>query len=187
MVRTALNTDINRSMAAGTGMAIANADGTAGNPSYSILAGQRTRTCIIDNDTQSATALTAPQFSGRCVIPVAATIIEVDVMGGNGTLSGTAAQPTYTGTGSVQIGIGTVSGGSTTNNIFGTTNSLATASGKACALTSTSGTCSNGNTSSSSISIGATTLAAGSVLFVSAAAADATQTWYNVTIVYTVN
>ena len=87
----------------------------------------------------------------------------------------------------VEVGIGTVSGGSTTNNIFGTTNALATASGKACALTTTSGTCINGNTSSSSISIGTTALAAGSILFVSAAAADATQTWYNVTIIYTIN
>ena len=145
------------------------------------------RTCIIDNDTQSATALVAANFSGRCVIPAAATIVEVDVAGGTGTLNGTAAQPTYTGTGSVEVGIGTVSGGSTTNNIFGTTNALATASGKACALTTTSGTCINGNTSSSSISIGTTALAAGSILFVSAAAADATQTWYNVTIIYTIN
>jgi len=145
------------------------------------------RTCIIDNDSQSATALTAAQFSGHCFIPAASTIVEVAVMGGTQTLNGTAAQPTYTGTGSVQIGIGTVSGGATTNNIFGTTNSLATASGKACAMTTTSATCINGNTSSSTISIGTTTLAAGSVLFVSAAAADAAQTWYNVAITYTIN
>ena len=187
MVRTALNTDTNRSLAAGTGISVTNADGTAGNPTVTLSTANRTRTCIIDNDTQSSTALTAAQFSGHCVIPAAATIIEVDVMGGTQTVNGTAAQPTLTGTSSIQIGIGTVSGGSTTNNIFGSTNALATASGKACALTSTSGTCSNGNTSSGSISIGTTALAAGSVLFVSAAAADATQTWYQVAIVYVVN
>jgi hypothetical protein len=108
-------------------------------------------------------------------------------MGGTQTVNGTAAQPTYTGTSSVQIGIGSVSGGSTTNNIFGTTNALATASGKACAKTTTSATCINGNTSSGTISIGTTAIPAGGTLFVSAASADTTQTWYTVQIVYTVD
>ena len=56
-----------------------------------------------------------------------------------------------------------------------------------CALTGTAGTCINGLTSSATITISTTTLAAGDVLYVSAATADAAQTWYTVTVVYTVN
>jgi cytosine deaminase len=52
------------------------------------LAGvQVRRTCVIDNDTQSSTALIAAQFSGRCVIPAPATIVEVDLIGGTGVLT----------------------------------------------------------------------------------------------------
>jgi hypothetical protein len=43
------------------------------------------RTCIIDNDSQSATALTAAHLTGRCEIPFPAHIIEVGVWGGTGT------------------------------------------------------------------------------------------------------
>jgi hypothetical protein len=143
------------------------------------------RTCIIDNDTQSATALTAAQFSGHCAIPTAATIVEVDVMGGTQTVTGSATAPTFTGTGSIQLGKYTLNtSGSVTGLLSG---ALATASGKACALTATGGTCINGLTSSATITISTTTLAAGDVLYVSAATADAAQTWYTVTVVYTVN
>jgi hypothetical protein len=157
-----------------------------------LAAVQVRRTCVIDNDTQSATALTAAQLSGKCTIPAAATIVEVDLTGGTGTINGTAAQPTYSGTGSVQIGIGTDAGaGSTTNNIFGSTTSLATASGKACAITAAVGTpgttaCINGATSSST-AISTSTIAAGESIFISAAAADGAQTWYHVVIIYTIN
>lgn len=150
------------------------------------LAGVQTRrTCIIDNDSQSATALTAAQFSGHCVIPAAATIVEVDVTGGTQTLNGTAAAITVTGTSSIQIGKYTPNGGGTTNSLLSA--ALATVSGKACALTSTSGTCINGNTSSSSVTVSTTSLAAGDILSVTAATADAAQTWYNVAIIYTIN
>lgn len=141
------------------------------------------RTCVIDNDTQSATALTAAQFSGHCIIPSTSTIVEVDVVGGTQTLTGTATAPTFTGTSSIQIGkVGT--SGST--GLLSA--ALATASGKACALTTTSGACLlNGVTSSGTVTISNTVLTAGDVLYVSAATADAAQTWYNVTIIYTVN
>jgi hypothetical protein len=144
------------------------------------------RTCIIDNDTQSATALVAANFSGRCVIPAAATIVEVDVIGGTGVITGTPGGPTVTGTGSVQIGKYTPNGGASTTSLL--SGALATASGKACALTSTtSGTCINGTTSSNSVTISTTALAAGDVLYVSAATPDATQTFFTTVITYTVN
>jgi hypothetical protein len=117
--------------------------------------------CVIDNDTQSATALVAANFSGRCEIPAASTIVEVDVAGGTGVLTGTPAAPTVTGTGS--------------------------ASGQACALpTAGSATCGiMGITQAgSSLSITTTALNAGDVLYVSAATPDAAQTWYTVTIFY---
>jgi hypothetical protein len=143
------------------------------------------RACVFDNDMQSATALAVANFSGRCVIPAASTIVEVDVIGGTGVLTGSAAAPTVTGTGSIQLGKYTPNGGSSTTGLLSA--ALATASGKACALTSTSGTCINGNTSSSSITISTTALAAGDVLYVSAATPDAAQTWYSIAVIYTVN
>jgi hypothetical protein len=142
-------------------------------------------TCIIENDTQSATALTAAQFSGRCVIPSASTIIEVEVMGGTGTNNGIASAPAVSGTSSVQLGRYTPNGGSSTASLL--SGILATASGKACALTSTSGTCINGTTSSNSVTISSAAVGAGDMLYVSAATADNIQTWFNITIVYTVN
>jgi hypothetical protein len=164
---------------------------TAGAPAFrGIAAGDLPvptgrRTCIIDNDTQSATALTASQFSGHCTIPAAATIVEVDVMGGTQTLTGSATAPTFTGTGSIQLGKYTLStSGSVTGLLSG---ALATAAGKACALTATGGTCINGLTSSATVTVSTTALAAGDVLYVSAATADAAQSWYNVTVIYTVN
>jgi hypothetical protein len=164
---------------------------TAGAPAFrGIAAGDLPvptgrRTCIIDNDTQSATALTASQFSGHCTIPAAATIVEVDVMGGTQTLTGSATAPTFTGTGSIQLGKYTLStSGSVTGLLSGP---LATAAGKACALTATGGTCINGLTSSATVTVSTTALAAGDVLYVSAATADAAQSWYNVTVIYTVN
>ncbi|HEX4138375.1 MAG TPA: hypothetical protein VHY84_27440 [Bryobacteraceae bacterium] len=142
------------------------------------------RTCIFDNDTQSSTALTAPQFSGHCPIPAAATIVEVDVSGGTQTLSGTATAPTFTGTSSVQIG---KHGGTNSTGLLSAV--LATVAGVACALPATSGTClfNNAMTSSSTVTVSTTSLSAGDELYVSAANPDTAQTWYNVTIVYTVN
>jgi hypothetical protein len=144
----------------------------------------RRRVCTIDNDTQSSTALAVAQFSGHCVVPYAATIVEVDVSGGTQTLTGSNTAPTFTGTSSIQIGKHGVS--NSTGLLSGT---LATVSGVACALTTTSGTCifDNGLTSSSSVTISTTSISAGDELYVSSAVADATQTWYTVAIVYTVN
>jgi hypothetical protein len=118
------------------------------------------------------------------VIPAAATIVEVDVSGGTGTLTGTASAPTFSGTGSIQIG----KYGATNNDAL-LSAALATVSGVACALASTSGTCifDNGLTSSSSVSISTAALSAGDIVYVSAASPDTAQTWYNVAIVYTIN
>lgn len=150
-----------------------------------LTAAANRRTCVIDNDTQSATVLAAANFSGHCVIPAASTIVEVDVIGGTGTLTGVAAAPTVTGTGSIQLGKYTPNGGASTTGLL--SGLLAMATGKVCALTGISGTCINGTTSSGTITISTTALAAGDVLYISAATADGVQTWANVTVIYTVN
>jgi hypothetical protein len=65
-----------------------------------------------------------------------------------------------------------------------------TNSNKACAVATTSGTCISGLTSSSSITLaGGATVAvnAGDVLYVSSATADGIQTWFTITIIYTVD
>lgn len=139
------------------------------------------RTCMIDNDTQSSTALTAAQFSGGCEISQPSTIVEVDVWGGTGTIGGTIST---TGSSSINLQKYTPNGGATSTVLSG---ALATNSGQACALASTSGTCINGTTSSSSVTISTTALAAGDWLRVSAATPDGTQTWYRIAIIYTVN
>jgi hypothetical protein len=139
------------------------------------------RTCTIDNDTQSATALTAAQFAGGCKVPYAATIVEIDVWGGTGTLGGAI---TTTGASSVNLQKYTPNGGATATILSAP---LATASGKACAMTSTSGTCIDGTTSSSSVTISTTALSAGDWIQVSVATPDAAQTWYRIAVVYTVN
>lgn len=142
------------------------------------------RTCVFSNDTQSATALTAAQFSGNgCVIPVAATIVEVDVTGGTGVLTGSVTAPTYTGTSSVQIG---KTGASSSTGLLSA--ALATVSGKACAQSTISQACVlNGVTSSGTVTVSTTALAVGDVLYVTAATPDTAQTWYAVTVIYKVN
>src|ERR1019366_7446993 len=117
--------------------------------------------------------------------PAAATIVEVDVIGGTQTLTGSATAPTFTGTGSIQLGKYTLStSGSVTGLLSG---ALATAAGKACPRSPEIGICINGLTSSASVAVSTTALAAGDVLYVSAATADAAQSWYNVTVIDTVN
>jgi len=140
---------------------------------------------VLDNDTQSSAPLTAAQFSGRCVIPYAATIVEIDVIGGTGTVGGTAGSPTIAGAGSIQLGKYTPNGGTSVTGLL--SGSLPTSAGKACALTSTSGACINGITSSSTVTISTAALSAGDVLYVSAASPDSVQTWYSIAIVFTVN
>ena len=138
------------------------------------------RTCIIDNDSQSATALTAAQLTGRCEIPFAAHIVEVGVWGGTGT-----GTQTYTGTSSIQLARLRPNGGTTApvlSAVLATPNS-GTNSNKACAMATTSGTCTNGLTSSSTVTLaGGATVAvnAGDVLYVSSATGDGVQTWFTV-------
>jgi hypothetical protein len=142
--------------------------------------------CLIDNDTQSTTALLAAQFSGGCYIPTAATITEVDVLGGTGVIGSTSY--VFTGTSSINLLRYTPSSGSTATilvNSGGGAAPLATASGKACALTTFSGTCANTLTSSSTIKIGTTALNAGDWIYAASATPDTVQTWYRIAIIYT--
>ena len=139
------------------------------------------RTCTIDNDTQSATALVAAQFSGGCDIPAASTIVEVDAWGGTGVTGGTV---TTTGTGSFNLQKYTPNGGAVATLLSA---ALATVAGQACAMTTTSGACINGTTSSTTVTISTTALAAGDWVRVSAATPDAAQTWYRIAVIYTVN
>jgi hypothetical protein len=145
------------------------------------------RTCIIDNDSQSATALLGAQLTGRCEIPFAAHIVEVGVWGGTGT-----GTQTYTGASSIQLTRLRPNGGTTAPILSGalaTPNSGAN-SNKACATATASGACIDGLTSSSSVTLaGGATVAvnAGDVLYVSSATADGVQTWFTVTIIYTVD
>jgi len=145
------------------------------------LPGGGLRTCIIDNDTQSATALSAGQISGGCEVPYAATLVEVNVWGGTGVVGGTV---TNTGIGSVNIEKYTPNGGATTTLLSG---ALATVAGTNCARTSTSATCINGLVSSGSISISTTALSAGDWVRISAATPDGTQSWYRVALTWTPN
>ena len=147
-------------------------------------AGSNRHTCIIDNDTQSATVLTAEQITGRCEIPFAAHIVEVGVWGGTGT-GGTQA---YSGTSSVQLTRYRPNGATTATILSAALATPGSGANKACAAATTSGTCINGLTSSATITLasGATVpLLAGDLLYVSSAAADGAQTWYTITIIYT--
>ncbi len=144
------------------------------------------RTCVIDRDARSAAVLTAAQITGRCEIPVAAHIVEVGVWGGTGT-GGTQA---YTGTGAVQLTRYRPNGATTAAILSATLATPGSGANKACAVATISGTCINGLTSSGSVTLagGATvTVNAGDLLYVSTATADGVQTWYTVTIVYTVD
>jgi hypothetical protein len=143
------------------------------------------RTCVIDNDTQSGSALTAGQLTGRCEIPFAAHIVEVGVWGGTGT----GAQ-IYTGAGSIQITRLRPNGGTTAPVLSAALATPNSGINKTCAVATTSGSCINGLTSSSSVTLtGGATVAvnAGDVLYVSAPTADGLQTWFTITIVYTVD
>jgi hypothetical protein len=147
-------------------------------------AGSNRRTCTIDNDSQSSTVLTAAQLTGRCEIPFAAHIIEVGVWGGTGT----GATQAYSGTSSVQLTRYRPNGGGTANLLTSALPTPGSGTNKACAVASASGTCTNGLTSSSSITLagGAQVgVSAGDLLYVSSATADGVQTWYTITVIYT--
>jgi hypothetical protein len=149
-------------------------------------AGSNRRTCIIDNDSQSATVLTAAQITGRCELPFAAHIVEVGVWGGTGTGSTQA----YSGTSSVQLTRYRPNGATTATLLSAGLATPGSGANKACAVATTSGTCINGLTSSNSITLAggaAVAVNAGDVLYVSSATADGVQTWYTITIIYTVD
>jgi len=148
-------------------------------------AGSNRRVCVIDNDTQSSTPLTAAQITGRCEIPFAAHIVEVGVWGGTGT-----GTQTYGGASSIQLTRLRPNGGSTAPVLSG---AMATPGGssnanKACAAATAGSVCFNGLASSSTVTLAAgaaVPLSAGDLVFVSSATADGIQTWYTITIVYT--
>jgi hypothetical protein len=150
-------------------------------------AGTNRRTCIIDNDSQSDSPLDAAQITGRCEIPFAAHIVEVGVWGGTGT--GTQV---YTGASSMQLTRLRPNGGGTAAVLSAMlpTPGLGSNSNKACAVAALSGTCVNGLSSSSSVSLAggaAIAVNAGDIVYVSSATADGVQTWYTVTITYTID
>ncbi|MEO8596167.1 MAG: hypothetical protein ABI759_22805 [Candidatus Solibacter sp.] len=148
-------------------------------------AGSNRRTCVIENDTQSATPLSAAQITGRCEIPFAAHLVEVGVWGGTGT--GTQV---YTGSSSIQLTRLRPNGGGTAAVLSAALASpgASTNSNKVCAVAAVSGTCGNGLASSGTVSLaGGVPLAvnAGDAIYVSSATADGVQTWYTITITYT--
>jgi hypothetical protein len=148
-------------------------------------AGSNRHTCTIDNDSQSATPLSAAQITGRCEIPFAAHIVEVGVWGGTGT-----GTQTYTGATSVQLTRMRPNGGTTAVVLSGalSTPGSSANSNKACAMPALSGICVNGLPSSNSISLaGGAAMAVnpGDVIYVSSATPDAVQTWFTITITYT--
>ena len=140
-------------------------------------------TCIIDNDSQSATALSAAQLTGRCEILFAAHIVEVGVWGGTGTganlYAGRKFDATYTAptewrhdgvnperrAGDTELGRILQQGlrdGDRRRHVH------------------------RWPTSSNSVTLaGGATVAinAGDVLYVSSATADGVQTWFTVTII----
>ena len=150
-------------------------------------AASKVRTCNIDNDTQSATPLVAAQFSGHCIIGVTGTIIEVDIYAGTQILTSTPTAPTFTGTGSVQIGDSTASGPSTNTGMLSA--QVPTVAGYACVLpTAGAATCPiMGITQAATINISTTAVTKGDMLFISAATPDTAQTWYTMAIHYRVN
>jgi hypothetical protein len=131
------------------------------------------RTCQFDNDTQSATALTAAQITGRCDVPYAATLVEVDVYAS-------------TGTSSLMLQRLRPNGGATAN-LLSAQLPTGSSGAYACALTGTAGTCISGITSSATITISNTALAAGDTVQISAATITGSPTWYHATAVFTVN
>ena len=150
--------------------------------------GSTLRSCVIDNDTQSATALTAPQFSGGCQIPAAATIVEVDVLGSTMVVRNAASAYSVTGASSIQVGKYTPSSGASTVSLLSAP--LATVGGRACALpVAGTATCPMMGIpqSGAGLSIATTSLTAGDMVYVSGATADGTQTRYTTTIFYKVN
>ncbi len=146
------------------------------------------RSCVIDNDTQAATALTQSQFSGGCVIPAAATIVEIDVVGSTLQINKTAASYTIAGSSSIQAGKYTPGTGASVASLM--TAPLATSNGKACALPAAgSATCPVMGIpqAGSGLAISTTALAAGDLVYISAANPDTVQTHFVTTIFYKVN
>jgi hypothetical protein len=135
-------------------------------------AGTILRVCDIDNDTQAAAALTDAQITGRCDVPAGATLAEIDVYASGGT-------PT------VLLERWRPNGGATAD-LLSATLPTAAAGAYACAMSTTSATCVSGITSSGSITLSNTSLAAGDVVRVKTATAGGTATWHHIAVIFSI-
>ena len=134
------------------------------------------RQCIIENDTQSATALTDAQITGRCDVPAASHVFEVAVFadGGTPTLTLERWRPN----------------GGTTADILSASLATGSSGAYACARATTSATCDSGVTSSGTVTLagGATVaLNAKDVIRVKAATAGGVATWHHVVVSFTID
>ncbi|MES2213639.1 MAG: hypothetical protein V4473_02260 [Patescibacteria group bacterium] len=182
VVRTALNTTINRTITAGTGVTVTNGDGISGNPTIGITASSVTSTqlaavntrhvCDIGVGDTSGSAITNAQLGPQkrmCFIPAAATLIEVDVSADAGTPN-------------VILG----------RNVAGTlvnvlSSALATAASGGIACSNTGGTTGIDGATTCSATLQNTTLAAGSYLELVSGTAGGTAKLMTIHAVYTIN
>jgi hypothetical protein len=131
------------------------------------------RTCVIENDTQSATPLTNAQITGRCDVMAASTLVEIAVYASGGT-------PT------VLLERWRPNGGAVAD-LLSTTLPTVGSGAYACAMATISQTCIAGITSSGTITLSNTALAAGDVIRVKSATAGGTATWHHIVATWVVN
>jgi hypothetical protein len=140
------------------------------------------RSCIIDNDTQSATVLTAAQITGRCDAPAAIHLVEIRIRSDVGTPSVVLEKWHCS---SVVAGICSAY---TKTDMLSATLPAATGGWNACAMTTAAQTCIDGTTSSASITIAASgVLAAGDILNVKSAVITGSPTWVHIEAIYTLD
>ncbi len=155
-----------------------NADGSVTCASPSTTA-QLRRSCIIDNDTQSATVLADTQITGRCDMPAAAHLVEIRIRSDTGTPSALLEKWHCSG-----FSAGTCTG-YTKTDMLSATLPAATGGFNACAMTTTSQTCIDGTTSSGTITISASgAMAAGDILNVKSAVITGSPTWVHLEAIY---
>lgn len=147
----------------------------------------RLRTCMIvigaDNGSALVNADLSPQIA-LCKVPVAATIQEITVAVNNAS-STTAIQlqkrhcSTFTS--------GACTAFTTTSLLSGTLAAAATAGADACAKSTISTACFDGTTSSGTVTISATDIAAGDYIETVSCSADGTTKKVSISITYQVN
>ena len=122
--------------------------------------------CIIENDTQSATALTNAQITGRCDVTTDGTLAEIAVYADAGT-------PT------VILERWRPNGGSAADLVSGT---LATGSSGAYACAASGAACLSGVAKSGTVTLTNTSIAAGDVIRVKSAVAGGVATWHHIMV-----